>query len=339
MDSSLFFNYLKRNNESPQLSWEQHAQQLGIEVQQAFQFHNSYCDDANRCMSLSDVPTHYYSPKGMDLELLKRKYPKATLFRELAQLSPLAWHGTFRVLEHDDSISLKYQLKINILSEGQDFLIKYSTRDFFLNDEEEQGKMALVALKCMESIEPIQFRCGQNFKHLRLENHTELVEKWKARLPDLKEVFIDEFAAAYFEQFELNLTDSNYFFQRLTKQLPFQLFFGLPFSKENTTIHLNTLHSFISVEHQIKEVLHDDKYQFKTIKINGVKTDDRSYEHIYFNLDVPIAVGRPFRGKFSYELDVDPTTLSVQGLQFTNQTVVDQQEMNHSIIAYRIGND
>ena len=339
MDSSLFFNYLKRNNESPQLSWEEHALQLGIEVKQAFQFHNSYCDDANKCMSLKDVPSQFFSPKGLDLEIMKRNHPTNTIPEELAQLNPLSFHGIYKVIEHENSHTLRYHMKIAVNKEDEDYIIQYSTSGFHLNDEEEQGKMAQVALKCMESVEPIQLRCGEKFNHIRLDNHSEILSKWKVALPQLKEVYIDEYAFKYFEQFENNISDYNYFFERFSRQLPLQLVFALPFSQQNEALSLSTIHSSNPVSHKIIEKRSEDKFQFKSIKINGIATDQRSYEHIKFNLDVPIESGRSFRGKFSYELDINPDNTQVQGLQFTNVTSVDQLDMDTSIIAYRIGND
>lgn len=339
MTSSLFFNYLKRSNPPPKITWTEYAQNLEISVQQAFKFHNTYADDSNKCTSENQIPNIFYSPKGLDLEILKREYQKQGIPVPKLDLSPLAWNGRYSVIEHIDSDTIKYELDINVKIKKSGFQLSFTPEKYTYNNEIEESKMAMVALKCMQTIQPIVFSCEGDFQNLQLLNHSELIEKWVTSIHDLKEVFIDEYAHSYFQHFEENLRNASFLSRSLQSHFPFELFFKVPFSKKDQILSLHTLHPFNSIQYAIMEYQLLEKHQYKSIQINGLKNDSRSFEHISFNLDSPIEDGRPFSGKFSYELDYDPSAALIQALQFTHEIRIEKEEKSHSIIAYRIRNN
>ncbi len=337
MNTSLFFNFLKQRNVSPKITWEEHAKNLNISIKQALHFHNSYCDDDNKCLSSKEIPSVFYFPKGLDLEILRRENQIITSKSISLNLSPKAWNGKYSIIEHIDNDVIQYHLHIDIQVKKNGIQFSFTPYNYRYNNELEDGKMALVAIKALEVIQPISYNATTKFKEIEINNFTILLDKWETSLPNLKEVYIDEYADLYFQRFEENLRNQSFFTSCTIGHLPFELFFKLPFINPEHSINLHTIHPFNPVEYKIIEQQTIQKHQYNSIQINGLKSDSRSYEHIHFNLDHEIEEGRYFEGKFSYECDIDPDIEEIHSIQFTHQLTIQNEIKSHSFIALRIG--
>lgn len=212
-------------------------------------------------------------------------------------------YGVLKTIKNGEKEStIKYETSVRIYPKDNDnerFVSVDITSKTYINDEEPGLVADELALACTEVLYPIIFIVDKNARILEIQNHDEILNRWKKQKATKLKYYEGDVALNYFESFEQTLIDKELSLYYLKNDWFLHLYFNtllystyLPENKEKAVaitfpIIPNTAPVAFKVKKKAKIFKKNNRIR---IDVKGTCSDKRSKDELERKLFFPSVV-------------------------------------------------
>ncbi len=168
------------------------------------------------------IPFYYLSTE----EKLKEKYTE----RPSKSFSPAFYAQQYRVQEtfyadNQPDFTINYSIDLKFVHDNEEYTAYIQFNDFQRDENAPDDKMILLALACINSVFPIEFKLNQNGEIVSLNDSQMMLKRFRKQRPIMEDYHIGEVAKNYLDTFESSLINENFLINQIKKNTLFQLLF------------------------------------------------------------------------------------------------------------------
>lgn len=260
-------------------SLQQIAERFDMTSEELQTFHNLHCKEVglmwfNNFVGITKIaiPAGFKS-KAVRLKEHKQFFPPKTFFNEF-------YASKYLVTEHyesnEENFDVNYEIHLNIEDSDEGKIINVSKKNFKKNGESVDGKMAELAIACMEVIEPIGFTIDDSGLLKSLAWPKKYLERFSGKRDELQGFFAGEINASYFDKFEESLQNYDLMFQNFNSQLIFQLLFpGMKIFHHPKTWHgkAKPVQGSFAINFNFQAIYNNEENEFSISEIIGTNSE------------------------------------------------------------------
>ncbi|WP_262151241.1 hypothetical protein [Chryseobacterium foetidum] len=168
------------------------------------------------------IPTHFSTKE--ELEVQQRKMlPPENYFP--------AFHSKRYIAEESfeqpgkEDLKLSYHVNLKIQEENSISIVETTLSNFLKNQNISDDKVSSLSLECMKSIYPVSLQLAENGTIKSCSDHQHIVKKFKTKRNEIEDFYIGELSTAYLDLFEKNISDEDYFLQKLKSCFLYHILF------------------------------------------------------------------------------------------------------------------
>lgn len=205
------------------------AKRINISETDLKDFHNQNCGKlpklwVNNLMGIEFIliPTHFSTKE--ELEVQQRKMlPPENYFP--------AFHADRYIVEESfvysgkEDLKLNYNVNLKIHEENGISIVETTLSNFLKNQNIPDDKISSLSLECMKSIYPVSLQLAENGTIKSCSDHQHIVKKFKTKRNEIEDFYIGELSTAYLDLYEKNISDEDYFLQKLKSCFLYQILF------------------------------------------------------------------------------------------------------------------
>jgi len=205
------------------------AKRISISENDLKTFHNQNCDKMNKLwvnnlqgIEFVLIPTHFSTKE--ELEVQQRKMlPPENYFP--------AFHADRYIVEESfvysgkEDLKLNYNVNLKIHEENGISIVETTLSNYFKNQNVPDDKISSLSLECMKSIYPVSLQLAENGTIKSCSDHQHIVKKFKTKRNEIEDFYIGELSRAYLDLFEKNISEEEYFLQKLKSCFLYQILF------------------------------------------------------------------------------------------------------------------
>lgn len=305
------------------------ARSFGISVFELRDFHNSHCELSQLlgAQLTSSIKEILYRTKEdtiqKDFSELKNKESFELVLNPDTAVETYGVQVSF--FENENENSLKYHLRLRWIQRN---LVKIQREQLYINNEEPSTMADELATAVSSVLYPLELKVNSTGELTDINNHPEIIQRWKDALPKLREYYKGEETEKYIRKNEPILSNPDLLFRTLANDWFLQAFFnGLyrnyDLKKEMEIPRTFPVLPFLNpVEYRVIQkisTLEEDQEKLIQITMEGKTSDPRSifdFENkAYFpirNPDEPEIP--PAQGAYKAKYFLNPDHYTLDGL-------------------------
>lgn len=205
------------------------AKRINISATDLKDFHNQNCGNLPKLwvdnllgIEFILIPTQFSTKE--ELEVQERKMLPPENYFPAFHANRYIVEESFVYSEKED-LKLNYNVNLEIHEENGISIVETTLSNFLKNQNVPDDKISSLSLECMKSIYPVSLQLAENGTIKSCSDHQHIVKKFKTKRNEIEDFYIGELSRAYLDLFEKNISDEDYFLQKLKSCFLYQILF------------------------------------------------------------------------------------------------------------------